>query len=211
MNPNFVIAVGRQFGSGGREIGKQLAARFGIGYYDKELMKLAAKESGVTEEFFEKADERTPGTLMHALSVALTMGGGAFQSNALSGENLFRFQSEVIRQLAAEQSCVIVGRTADYILRANPRCVNIFVHAPMEVRVGRIATLQDLSPRKAEELIRKTDKSRAAYYNYYTGKTWGDSASYHLSVDSSALGIDTTTGYIEQFVASRLASVDRNR
>ncbi len=207
MNTNFVISIGRQFGSGGREIGQKLSADFGIGYYDKELMKLAAKESGLTEAFFEKADERAPGTLMHALAVTLSTGGGLFQPNALSGENLFNFQSEVIRQLAAEQSCVIVGRTADYILRDNPRCINIFIHAPLAARIERIMKTENLDAKKAEELIRKTDKSRAAYYNYYSGKVWGDSASYHLSIDSTALGIDMTIQFIRDFVERRLAMV----
>ena len=198
MEKKFVITVGRQFGSGGRVIGRKLAEMLGIGYYDKELMQEAARESGLCCEFFDKVDERAPSTFMHALSMGFGYDG------ILSNENIFRFQSETIRKLAERESCVIVGRCADYILRENPRCLNVFLHAPTEVRVATVMERGSLSKRQAVELIAKTDKSRAAYYDFYTNKKWGDAASYHCSIDTSLLGMEETALFIRTLVEKKM-------
>ena len=132
MDNKFVITIGRQFGSCGKEIGQELAKRFGITFYDKELISLASKESGLCQEFFEKADEKNSGNLLQAFAAGFTF--GPFQYNDfLSNDKLFQIQSDVIRKVAGEHSCVIVGRCADYILRDNKRCINVFVHADMEI------------------------------------------------------------------------------
>ncbi|MEY8592528.1 cytidylate kinase-like family protein [Butyricimonas hominis] len=200
---NFVITVGRQFGSCGKEIGHALAKRFNIAFYDKELIALASKESGLCQEFFEKADEKNSGNLLQAFAAGFTF--GPFQYNDfLSNDKLFQIQSDVIRKVANEHSCVIVGRCADYILRDNKRCINIFIHADTEERVKTVMNRQHIPEQDACELVRKMDKTRPNYYNFYSDKEWGVAASYHLSVDSSLLGVEGTVDFIEQFVKRAL-------
>lgn len=203
MDSNFVITVGRQFGSRGKEIGQALAKRLNIIFYDKELISLASKESGLCQEFFEKADERNSGNLLQAFAAGFTF--GPFQYNDfLSNDKLFQIQSDVIRKVAGEHSCVIVGRCADYILRDNKRCINVFIHADMEDRVKTVMQRQNMTDQEARELIRKMDKTRPNYYNFYSDKEWGIASSYHLSVDSSLLGVDGTVDFIEEFVKKSL-------
>ena len=200
---NFVITVGRQFGSCGKEIGHALAERLNIAFYDKELIALASKESGLCQEFFEKADERNSGNLLQAFAAGFTF--GPFQYNDfLSNDKLFQIQSDVIRKVANEHSCVIVGRCADYILRDNMRCINVFIHADMDTRVKTVMSRQHISEQEARELVRKMDKTRPNYYNFYSDKEWGVAASYHLSVDSSLLGVQGTVDFIEEFVKKAL-------
>ena len=180
MNDNLIITIGRQFGSGGREIGKRLADLFGIAYYDKELINEASKSSGLSTEYFEKADERAPSALLNSFSINwLTGAGGIWGDGGLSNEYIFKFQSDVIRHLAETQSCVIVGRCADYILRQYPRCYNVFIHAE------------------------KNNKLRASYYNFYTDKGWGVASSYDLSIDSSILGSEETAIFIRDFIQKK--------
>ncbi|MBQ8674560.1 MAG: cytidylate kinase-like family protein [Bacteroides sp.] len=203
MGNNFVVNIGRQLGSGGREIGEKLALRLGITFYDKELIRLASEESGLCKEFFERADERTSQGIIGGLlgmRFPFISEGSIPTLNCLSNDALFKVQSDVIRRLAEERSCLFVGRCADYILRDNPRCINIFISASLADRTQRLCRLHGVSEDEALEMIEKEDKRRAAYYNYYTYKTWGAAASYHLCIDSSVLGVDRTTDYIERFV-----------
>ena len=188
MDNKIILTIGRQFGSGGREVGQKLAKELGIGYYDKELMALAAKESGLSEEFFEKADEKASS----GLAYAFTMGYS------------YMYQSDTIRNLAEKGSCVIVGRCADYILRDNPDCLSFFIHNNKENRIQRIIESQNLTVEQAEELMLKTDKSRAAYYNYYTNKEWGVASTYNFSIDVSVLGIDETVAFMKNFVERKM-------
>ena len=204
MDNKFVITIGRQFGSCGKEIGHELAKRFGIAFYDKELIALASKESGLCQEFFEKADEKNSGNLLQAFAAGFTF--GPFQYNDfLSNDKLFQIQSDVIRKVAGEHSCVIVGRCADYILREHPRCANIFISASQEDRIARLCRIHGISEEAAAEKMNKADKKRSEYYNYYSYKTWGAAATYHLCIDSSVLGIDETVRFIEEFVVKKLA------
>lgn len=206
--PRFVITIGRQFGSGGRELGRRLADMFGIPYYDKELISEASKESGLDPEYFEKADEQTPGSLIRALSANLMMSGGAVGAeNALAGENIFKFQSDVVREVARMGSCVIVGRCADYILRNEPVCISTFIYASDEDRIERVMRCHGArTPKEALEMMRKTDKKRAGYYNFYTDRTWGAAPTYNLCIDSSVLGIGKTAEVIRGYVEQRLAA-----
>ena len=199
MNGNYVINIGRQLGSGGKEIGEKLAARLGIDFYDKELINLASEESGLCKEFFEKADEKASQGIIGGLF------GMRFPcNNCLSNDALFKVQSDVIRRLAAEKSCVFVGRCADYILREHPRCANIFISASKEDRIMRLCRIHNVNEEVAEEMIEKADKRRSEYYNYYSYKTWGAAATYHLCIDSSSLGIEETVRFVEEFVAKKL-------
>ena len=194
MSGNYVINIGRQLGSGGKEIGEKLAARLGIDFYDKELINLASEESGLCKEFFEKADEKAP-----------VISEGAMPcTNCLSNDALFKVQSDVIRRLAAEKSCVFVGRCADYILREHPHCANVFISASKDDRIARLCQMHHIDEEAAEEMIEKADKRRSEYYNYYSYKTWGAAATYHLCIDSSSLGIEETVRFIEEFVAKKL-------
>ncbi|MDR3117890.1 MAG: cytidylate kinase-like family protein [Mediterranea sp.] len=207
MSDNYIINIGRQLGSGGKTIGEKLAARLGISFYDKELIRLASKESGLCKELFEKADEKPSQTIAGGLFGArfsLFTDSSLPYANCLSNDALFKIQSDVIRKLAAEKSSLFVGRCADYILRENPRCANIFITASMEDRIKRLCQTEHISKEAAESLIPKTDKRRSEYYNYYSYKTWGAASTYHLCVDSSVLGIDETVLFIEEFVRRKL-------
>lgn len=200
MEKKFVITIGRQFGSGGREVGIRVAEQLGIPCYDKKLISEAAKRSGLSSEMFEKRDEQGPNTLLYALSQGFGFGGG----NGFSSENLFKIQSDTILEVAARESCVIVGRCADYVLREHPNCIDVFVHAPLEDRIAHVMARKDIGAKEAAEFIAKIDKSRAAYYDFYTDKQWGLAASYDLSVNSSQLGMQRTAQYICNFVKATL-------
>jgi cytidylate kinase len=205
MDSKLVITIGRQFGSGGRDIGKKLADALAISYYDKELITLAAEESGLCKEVFEKADERASGGLSHVFSMGMPfMGVYTPYADILSNEGLFKLQSDAIRKLAETESCVIVGRCADYILRDHSHCVSFFIHDTLENRIRRIVERQQVTVDQAKELIVKTDKSRAAYYDYFTNKTWGMASSYNFSVDASVLGIDETIHFMQTFIERKL-------
>ena len=199
-----VLTIGRQFGSGGREIGKKLAKAFGIGYYDSELIAVAARESGLCKEVFEKADEQAANSLSFAFTMGYPFVGSYMPyNNILSNDELFRIQSDAIRNLAEKEACVMVGRCADYILRDNPDCISFFIQNRPEVRIKRIVESMHISDDEAKILMEKKDKARAAYYNYYTNKIWGASASYDLSVNASVLGIDATVAFIKGFVEQK--------
>lgn len=205
MDQRIILTIGRQFGSGGREIGQKLAKALGIAYYDKELMAVAARESGLCEEVFEKADERASSGLSYAFTMGYSyMGMFTPYTDILSNDGLFKFQSDAIRKLAEQESCILVGRCADYILRDDPDCLSFFIHSSMENRIQRIVARQQVTVEEAKELIVKTDKSRAAYYNYYTNKAWGVASSYNFSIDASVLGVDETVAFMKSFVERRL-------
>ena len=203
----FVVNIGRQLGSGGREIGEKLAKRLGIDFYDKELINLASEESGLCREFFEKADEKASQSMMggiFGMRFPFFSDGVLPSMNCLSNDALFKVQSDVIRKLASEKSCLFVGRCADYILRDNPRCVNVFISASREDRIARLCRLHNITENEAEEMMNRTDKKRSEYYNYYSYKTWGMASTYHLCIDSSVLGIEKTVDFIEEFVRLKL-------
>lgn len=192
MKKHMVITIGRHFGSGGRAIGRGLAEHFDIPFYDKELIIASAKKSGLSESMFENVDEQAANSLLYSLvlgAYAPTTGIASMPPISMN-ETLFQVQSDVIKELAAESSCVIVGRCADYILRNQPNTVNLFIHAPMEDRVKRAVSDYDVNKDKAEDIIHKTDKKRANFYNYYSGQKWGEAKNYHISLDSSLLGIE---------------------
>lgn len=203
MKDNYIINIGRQFGSGGRLIGGELAKKLGISFYDKELISIASKESGLGKEFFEGADEKKRPSFSGLFGLRTNVVGSEFFNSYLSNETLFKIQSDVIRELAEKGSCVFVGRCADYILRDNPRCLNIFITGDTDDKVKRVAIRQGLPEDKIEDLLEKTDKNRAGYYNYYTNKTWGAADSYHICINSSVLGIDGTVDLIVEILKQR--------
>lgn len=199
-----IINIGRQLGSGGREIAARLAENLGCKFYDRELLNLAAKESGFCEKFFEQNDENR-GFLRSLFHLHIPhISDVNFYSNNLSQENLFKFQSDAIRHAAEEGSCVFVGRCADYVLRDHNDVVNVFITADLDSRIRRICDRNGCDEDTARRLIEKGDRSRADYYNYYTGKTWGHGASYDLCINSSLLGPERTEEFIREFVKKRL-------
>jgi hypothetical protein len=206
MNEHYVINIGRQLGSGGKLIGEKLAQRLGIEFYDKELLGLAAKESGLGKEFFEKADEQASKGFMGGFfgRFSLLNDGTIPSSNCLSNDALFKIQSDVIRHLADTRSCIFVGRCADYILRDYPHVLNIFISSTDEERIKRLCQLHNITEDKARDMMEKCDRKRSTFYNYYSYKTWGAAASYNLCIDSSLLGIDGTVDFIEEFVRKTL-------
>ena len=205
MNKKFVITIGRQLGSGGRGIAAILAQHYGITAYDRNLIELAAKESGLSQEFFENADEKKSHGFFHSI-FSNRAAANALGSNDsyLSNDALFKVQSDIIRDLAEKESCIFVGRCADYILRDHPRCINLFFTANLEDRVARMASEKGITTEQAEELIEKTDGRRADYYNYYSGKAWGVAESYDLCVNTSHLGFEGTAEMIINFIDRRL-------
>lgn len=203
---HLVVTLGRQFGCGGREIGKAIARRLGIAYYDKELLSLAADGAGVSEEYVERKDERTPRLSPTAMSFAMGFNPVIWYRTptTISGDSIYETQAEIIRRLVSEGPCVIVGRTADYILREHKKVVRLFVHAPEDKCVRRIMERGDATTdRAAKQLHDRTNKLRASYYNFYTDKRWGDSRSYDLTVDSSVLGIEDIAELVANYVALR--------
>jgi len=203
----YVITIGRRFGSGGRELGKKLAERFGIEYYDRELLFEAARHAGIAPEFFMNADERAPSFLSGLFTFNMGVNSQTLYSgtNSISDDKLYSATSDVIEHLAATRSCVIVGRTADYVLRDHPRAVHIFVDAsnPDDV-AGRIMRRNDCDSREtALKKAAKVNKLRANFYNFYTEKIWGDSSSYHLTFDSSLLPADKAVDVIAEYVRAR--------
>ncbi len=207
MNQRFVINIGRQLGSGGHLIGQGIARELGISFYDKELIQLASQESGLAKEFLEQLDEKKGQGFfrgMFGLRNSIMIDEYYFNDNYPSSEMLFKIQSDVIRSLAEKQSCVFVGRCADYVLKDHPRAVNIFITADLPDRIARVCRNQKMTEEKAMDYIKKMDKKRADYYNYYTDKQWGAAASYHLCINSSALGIEETISYIIEFVEKKL-------
>lgn len=199
-NRKIIINVGRQIGSGGRIIARMLADDFKCGFYDRELLTLAAKESGFCEKFFEQNDEQKGffHSLFHLHSPFV--GDGSFYDNEFSQEGLFKFQSDTIRRLAEAGSCVFVGRCADYVLRDFKNVVNVFITANMDDRISEIRKRKECTEAEALRLIESGEKGRSTYYNYYTGKKWGDSSSYDLCVNTSLLGLEATEAYIKEFI-----------
>ena len=203
-----VITIGRQFGSGGREIGRKLAERFGIDYLDKELLTLAAEKSGISEEILARADEKPASPFSFAARYPTALAAGFVAPinlhSAMTDDHLFSVQAAAIREEAEKRNCVIVGRCSDYIIGRKEYCVNVFVHAPLPWRVRRVAANYEITPEEAEKQIRRIDKKRAAYYNFYTGKRWGDMEGYDLSVDVSTIGIDKTVQIIADYAAVKV-------
>ncbi len=200
-----VITISRQYASGGREIGEKVAKAFGIPYYDNELITQAAKASGFAESIFEHAEEKATNSLLYSIA----MGMNAYNSqefgflgyhNMSLDDRIFIAQSDIIRKVAKEGPCVIIGRCADYILRDQKNVVNIFIHAGMDYRIHRATTLYGLGVEKAAENIMKRDKRRANYHNYHSDEKWGVIANYDLAIKTDFGGIDHSVQCIKSFL-----------
>lgn len=194
MDKHVVITIARQYGSGGKTIGEMLAAKLGIEYYDKDLIYLASEESGINADLFMKADEKIKNSaLFRAISKVKPYNGELITPDSddfTSADNLFNYQAKIIKELASENSCVIIGRCADYVLRDFDNVLSVFVHAPKDFCMKKAAEKHSMSESDLEKFIAKTDKGRAEYYKYHTGREWTDARNYDLCLDSSKLGFE---------------------
>ena len=198
-----IITIGRQFGSGGKEIGIRVAKELGIPFYDKELLQEAAKKSGLCEKIFENFDER-PKSLLYSIamdSYMISLPGRRVGDSPAQQVYLATF--DTIRHIAAQGPCVMIGRCADYALADDPNHLSLFIYAPMDVRIQRVAKRQNITPEEARKLIIKTDKRRASYYEYYSSQKWGAVGSYDFCLDSSYLGLGGTVELIQAMVAHK--------
>lgn len=199
---NQIYTIGREFGSNGRFVGEELAKRLGIKLYDKELLQQAAKDSGFCEEIFQNHDEKPTNSFLYSLVMDTYSANGYTTASFLDmplNHKVFLAQFETIKKIAERESCVILGRCADYALADFDDVINVFVKADMSYRVKETAKRLNVTENKAKEMVQKQDKQRASYYNYYTSKKWGDSKSYDLCLDSSKLGIDGCVDMILKF------------
>lgn len=201
---NKVITISRQYGSGGKEIGKKLADKLGIPFYDNELIERAAKESGFSKAAFENAEHKASNSLLYSIAMGMNAYGNqeiGFAHLSLD-DQIYLIQSDVIRKVAQEGPCVIVGRCADYVLKDFPNVISVFIWAGLEFRVKRAIEYENLPPEKAEEMVIKRDKGRRNYYNYHASEKWGKAENYHLSIRCDHIGIDATVECIKAYVES---------
>lgn len=205
MEKNIVITIARQYGSGGRTVGQMLAQKLGIHYYDKELMKLASDESGINEAMFVNMDEKIK--ISSLLRITKNVYGGELippESNDFtSNDNLFNYQAKIIRKLAEEESCVIIGRCADYVLKDYDNVLSVFVHAPYAFCMEQAAKKHSMGEKELERFLARTDKGRAEYYRYHTGREWTDARNYDLCLDSSKLGFERCVDEIIAYMKVR--------
>ena len=206
-----VITISRQYGSGGREIGAKLAQKLGIPFYDDELIARAAKESGFAEAAFDNVEKRATNSFLYSIAMGMNAYGNqdiGFTHLSLD-DQLYLAQSNIIRKVAQEGPCVIVGRCADYILRDQEDIVNIFIWAGMKARKERVIRLYNVAKNKAEDELLKADKRRANYYNYHANEKWGKTENYHLSLRSDYIGIDNAVESIIHYLKGAEGGVTR--
>lgn len=194
---NSIITISRQYGSGGREVGRRVAQQLDIPFYDRELIVMVAKESGLSLEYVEETAERGTNSLLYNIAM-----GGQVPGLQMSGqympvaEKMYIVQTKVIREIAEKGPCVIVGRTADYILKERDDCLNVFIHAELDFRVQRVIAEYGIDEKEAHKTVQKKDKGRAAHYRQYTDQEWGIAQSYHLCLDSGHFGLEETARLI---------------
>ena len=196
MEKHLIINIGRQFGSGGKSIATALGEKLGIPVYDSELLSKAAEQSGFSAELFMHSDEKK--RIFGLGSIFGSNRYGHFTDNALSDSELFRIQSDTIRDIASKGDAIFVGRASDYVLR-DMECLDVFISAPLEDKKRRVSERLGITPKEAESLIAKKDKGREDYYNFFTFGQWGVAATYDLCLDSSILGIEGSADFIIEF------------
>ncbi|MCR5789680.1 MAG: cytidylate kinase-like family protein [Lachnospiraceae bacterium] len=199
---NHIITISRAFGSGGSEIAGKLAKRLNIKYYDKDLLKRAAEESGMAHEIFENHDEKPTSSFLYNLvmdTYSFSYGSSPYVEMPIS-HKVFLAQFETIKNIAKEGPCIIVGRCADYALAEMDNVINLFIYADLDARVERISKKYNMTSEKAREMIQKKDKQRANYHNFYSSFKWGKADTYDLCIDSHILGIEGTVSFLEEYV-----------
>ena len=204
-----VITIARQYGSGGKTIGKMLAEDLGLHFYNREILRMASDESGINEQLFGQVDERVKTNLLYRIAKRIRNEEvlPPDSDDFLSTNNLCNYQSKVIRQLADEESCVIIGRCADYVLQDYDNVVSVFIHGPYDFCLEQAMKVNAKSESEMRKYMEKRDKYRGEYYKYYTGKDWFDARNYHLCLDSSKLGFDGCVEAIKAYMKVRGLSV----
>lgn len=204
---NYVVALARQFGCGAREIGQLIARELNIAYYDKELLTAASQASGISTQFLEATDERAPQLFTNLWPSMAGYSGNSYYMGD-GQEQVFTAGAQAIRQLAQQQSCLFVGRCADFLLRDTTTVISVFIHSSLDDRIRRIIARGDAPNEKAaRELTLKKNKQRAEYYNFYTDRRWGDGATYDLCVNATHLGPEATAAFIVHYIRTRLAAL----
>lgn len=199
-----IITISRQCGSGGHSIGSELAKRLDIAFYDKEIIEMAAKESGFSKEFIEEKGEHMESSMVSNLARSLSYAGkGKFEEYQPLQDQIYFIQAKIIKELAEKGPCVIVGRCADYILEKREDVLNVFIHADMDFKKKHSMDQHHFPAEEAEQIIRKQDKLRASHYRYYTERKWGDAPNYHLCLDSGEFGIEKCITIIEDVLSGR--------
>ncbi len=203
-----IITLGRQLGSNGRVIGKALAEKLGYKFYDKDLIARVAKENGLSENLFRDMDEKPTSSLLYSLVMGVQSSKGLYYhyNDMLNGDNLFRIQADLIKKIAEEGPCIIVGRCADYILRDNPKLIKLFLYADAESRVKTVMERNGVDEKEAKSAVNKADKRRSNYYNFYTNSEWGCVNNYHLCIDTTAMDQDKCVDYIYDYIKLREAA-----
>ncbi len=203
MNQNIVITISREYGSGGRAVGEELARELGVEYYDKDIIKMAAEESGINEGLFNLTEEKLKGSVISRITRAIYKGEllNPSSEDFTSPENLFSFQAEVIKKLAETEPCIIVGRCADFVLEGRENVVRVLIHAPKEYRVSEAAKRRSMTPRELEKFVDKVNREREVYYEHFTGRKWADAHHFDLCLDASKLGkqkcVELIKGYMK--------------
>ena len=203
---HYCICIGRKFCSGGRNVAAMVAGQLGINVYDKDLLKKASQNTGFSEKFFDEADEEKTRRGLRSLFMSHFNGSNGFSGNYLSNESLFKMQSDAIHRIHEQEDCVFIGRCADYVLRDSDRLLNVFIAADTDDRVARVLRHADegMTESKALSLIEDIDRKRSSYYNYFTGRTWGDPAVYDICLNSSTQGYDKCAQLIVELAKERL-------
>ena len=198
-----VITIARSYGSGGRTMGKMLAKELGIKYYDRELLRLASDKSGINESLFGEADEKLKSTSLFRIAKKAYDGEpiSADSDDFVSNDNLFRFQAKVIKELAEEEDCVIIGRCADYVLKDHPNVIRLYCHAPLTDCIERERKLSGLSEKEIIKKIQRIDKHRADYYKYYTGNEWNDARNYDLCLNTTSMSYEELIKVVKAYIA----------
>ena len=202
---NCVITIAREFGSGGKTIGKMIADELGIPFYDREILRLASDDSGINESLFAKADEKMSSTPLFKIANRVYTGEliPPDSDDFVSNDNLFNYQAKIIKELAAQGPCVIVGRCADFVLKDNDNVIRLFVHSTPEKNLKTVCELKGLEEKEAQKLIDKTNKHRAAYYKCYTGRDWDNAKNYDLCLDSSRLTYEKCVQIVKAYIDIR--------
>ena len=201
---NVIVTIARQYGSGGREVGKLLAAKERMEYYDKNMIALASEKSGLDHDVIKEADEKATGSLLYAIAMGVTSFGARGIGTAFDlpiNDKLFVAQTQVIKEAAENNSCVFVGRCADYVLKDEPKCIRVFIYSDFDARLRRVMESHpDLPESKVRDMIMKSDKQRANYYNYYTGNKWGKHENYDLMINTSKVGMEGAARLIADYI-----------
>lgn len=205
MDKNYVITIARGYGSGGRTIGKMLSEELGIPYYDRELLRLASDDSGINEQLFAQADEKIKKSLLWKIARNVYKGEiiPPDSDDFVSNDNLFNYQAKIIRELANSQSCIIIGRCADFVLKDYPNVVRVFVHAPLDACIKTLMEMTGKPEKELEREILKIDKHRAEYYRYYTGRDWQDAKNYDICLNSNHLGFQKCVDIVKAYLDIR--------